>query len=194
MNKSELRERTLDVRRSLSTETVSVGSRAIVSRLKALPEFAQANCVLTYVSSKDNEVDTHGLIEDLLREGRTVLVPIAGRNRSMEWSRLLSLDELAAGRFGILEPPPEARRIEAAPDGSVVVVPGVAFTRDGWRIGYGGGYFDTFLARFTGTSIAIAFEAQLLNSIPADEHDVPIDIVVTERAVYRRHGGETAIS
>jgi len=186
MDKAEIRERMLQARRALADEVVAEKNRAIISRLEQLPEFAQAQAVLTYVSSKDNEVDTQGLIEDLLREGRMVLVPIAGRDRVMVWSRLLSLDELAKGRFGILEPPPEARRIMDPPGGAVAVVPGVAFTREGWRIGYGGGYFDTFLAGFAGTSIAIAFEAQMVESIPTDQHDVPMDMVVTEAAVYRR--------
>lgn len=186
MDKAEIRARSLQARRAMPYADVELKSRAIIERLMDLPEFTCTGAVLVYVSSKDNEADTHALIERLLAGQRTVLVPIAERDGAMSWSRILSLNELEPGRFGILEPRHEFRRIMDPPNDSVVIVPGVAFSPDGHRIGYGGGYFDRFLEQFTGTTIALAFDAQMVNHIPASEHDVPMDIILTETRVYRR--------
>nr|HPK00418.1 5-formyltetrahydrofolate cyclo-ligase [Candidatus Hydrogenedentota bacterium] len=115
-----------------------------------------------------------------------VLVPVTLGKGRMLWSRLESMEELAPAAFGVLEPRPEYRRDMAPPADSVVLVPGLAFTESGWRIGYGGGYFDRFLAEFPGTKIAIAYALQLIPEMPAEAHDIPMDIIVTESRVYRR--------
>jgi len=121
------------------------------------------------------------VIGHLLGEKKTVLVPIAQANRVLEWSHLTSLSELEPGRFGILEPKVECRRLVHPPrEGAVAITPGVAFTVRGYRIGYGGGYYDRFLSIFGGVSIGLAFEVQMAPAIPVGEFDVAVDYVVTE--------------
>ena len=186
MDKTELRKKYLEARRALSPQDAADRSAAVIERLESLAAFKRARAVLSYVSSKDNEVDTHSLIGRMLNKGRTVLVPIAQPDRAMEWSKLETLDELAPGRFGILEPRMESRRLMAPPPDSIVIVPGVAFTTDGHRIGYGGGYFDRFLASYKGTSIGVAFDLQIMEPIEMLTHDIPVDLVVTESHVYPR--------
>ena len=181
--KSELRRRCLEARRNMAPENVAAKSKAIADRLQDLTAFRQAKTVLCYVSSKDNEVDTQGLIAVLLAEGRTVLVPIAEPERQLTWSRLEALDELAPARFDILEPRSECRRMEAPPPHALVLVPGIAFTPDGYRIGYGGGYYDRFLVQHHGPKVALAFEQQLVPAFDRGPHDVPVDAVVTEQRV-----------
>lgn len=129
-------------------------------------------------------MDTGPLIEALLRAGRRVLVPIAEPGGGLVWSRLLCLDELANGRFGILEPRSECQRPTVPDPDAVVIVPGIGFTREGHRIGYGGGYYDRFLAGHPGPKIALAFDLQMLDSFRPEPHDVPVDAVITETAVY----------
>jgi len=184
--KAETRARYLTARRAMAHGKVAAWSEAILARLRTAPEFRDADTVLCYVSSKDNEVDTHGAIQWLLAEGRTVLVPIAEPEGVLGWSRIEGLDELARARFGILEPRPECRRMTAPPADAVVLVPGIAFAPDGCRVGYGGGYYDRFLAHHAGPAIALAFELQMVDAVDRDPHDVPVDAVVTEKAVYRR--------
>ena len=179
-SKRELREEYLGRRRAMSQDDVLSKSRLIHERMQELSEYASARTILTYVSSKDNEVDTLDLIESLLEEGKTVLVPIAEKNRVLVWSRLEALSELAPAQFGILEPLPEFRRLMDPPTDSVALAPGIAFTETGYRIGYGGGYYDTFLATFKGLKIGLAFEVQLLTNFPLEKHDRPVDIVITE--------------
>ena len=185
-DKAAIRSELLTKRRTLTRQEAGAKAKAIGERLESLTEYAVAERVLTYVSSKDNEVDTLGLIERAMIRGRPVGVPVSGPGGHLAWSRLHAIEELARGRFGILEPPPEYRRPLDPNFRDVVVVPGIGFTPDGERIGYGGGYFDRFLARFTGVSIGIAYAVQMVASFPCDAHDVPVDMVVTESEVYRR--------
>lgn len=189
--KAAIRREYLAARQALSAAEWAERSRAVLERLASVAEFRDATTVLTYVSSKDNEVDTQASIESMLTRGVCVVVPIAGEDCRLTWSRLESLSELGPGRFGILEPLPEFVRPTDPPDSAVVLVPGIAFTRDGYRIGYGGGYFDRFLADFGGVSIGLAFDLQILQRETTDAaslfqpHDAPVDIVVTESSTYR---------
>jgi len=159
---------------------------SIAANLAQLDEFRANVPLLSYVSSKDNEVDTLGIIRAAIARGREVLVPLSQPLGVLGWAGLCDLDELAEGRFGILEPKPDCCRIASPPDVAVCLVPGIAFTREGYRIGYGGGYFDRFLAQFQGISIGLAFELQLLQEITPETYDVPVNMVVTENNIYRR--------
>ena len=188
MSKAEVRQDRLEARRAMSPAEVARKSGAIVERLKTLPAFTSAEAFLCYVSSKDNEVDTHGLINWLLNARRMVLVPIAEPHGGLVWSRIRTLDVLLPGRFGILEPREAARRVMRPPPNSVVIVPGVAFTPDGYRVGYGGGYFDRFLAHYGGPIIGLAFDLQIVSYFEIETHDIPMDFLVTETAIYRNPG------
>lgn len=187
-SKREIRARMLAKRKALAPEEYAARSGAVLARLLTLPEFSRAPLVLTYVASKDQEVDTRPLFPRLSAEERGIGVPrVLGRG-AMEWRRVRQLSELAPGRFGILEPQDGSPVLESFPEGTVVLVPGIAFSRQGDRIGYGGGYFDRFLRRFSGIPIGLAFDFQVVKQLNADAHDVPVSIVVTESAVYCRTG------
>ncbi len=149
-----------------------------------MPCFHRSLLFLSYVSSKDNEVDTHTLIRDLLARRATVLVPVTQPGRVLVWSQLHELEDLAPGRFGILEPKQECLRLVPPPKGGVVIVPGVVFSTDCRRIGYGGGYFDRFLAQYEGTSIGLAFDCQIADDWVSEPHDIPVDFVVTESQLF----------
>jgi 5-formyltetrahydrofolate cyclo-ligase len=179
-DKAGIRAAALAARRALSPEAVAAKSAAITQRVRALDAFRTAPCVLSYVASKDNEADTHVLIDGLLREGRPVLVPVARPKGVMIWSALHDWDDLAEGRFGILEPRAECLRPTTPPPRSICLVPGVAFSEDGYRIGYGGGYFDRFLATFDGLAIGLAFREQMIPPWLPDPHDVAVGIVITD--------------
>lgn len=187
-NKSDIRRRYLELRRALSHQDAAEKSARIRERLQDLKEFQQAEVVLSYISSKDNEVDTQVLIETLLASEKDVLVPFTGANRTLAWSPIRALSELAPATFGILEPRADCQRVMEPPAGAVVLVPGIAFARDGYRVGYGGGYFDRFLADFAGLKIGLAYDFQIVDSLPHAAHDVPVDIIVTESHIHRCMG------
>jgi 5-formyltetrahydrofolate cyclo-ligase len=95
---------------------------------------------------------------------------------------------LVPGPYGILEPRRDTREYVVPPDDAPVIVPGIAFSPAGHRIGYGKGYYDRFLAAHHGLKLGLAYEMQIVPSIPSDTHDVPVDLVITETATYDCRG------
>jgi 5-formyltetrahydrofolate cyclo-ligase len=180
-SKSTLRERIRARLAELPATEVRAHSASVWERLAVLPAFPPAQSVMTYVSH-GNEIDTHGLIRQLLAMGRQVCVPaFAG-----EYVPAVIHDfdaDLVEGRFGILEP---KSVIPANPE--VWLVPGLAFDVKGNRLGRGGGFFDALLRRATGAKIALAHDFQLLDEVPAETHDVRVDFIVTESRVVNCKG------
>ena len=143
-----------------------------------------------------SEVRTHWLLPEPLEKGKRIVVPYCVGNE-LQVFLLESLDELAAGTYGILEPRPElralpSRRVEAGQI-DLVMVPGVAFDRRGGRLGHGKGYYDRFLPRLRPDVLAVgvAFECQLLGEVPMLPSDVFMDRVITEEAVCPGRGRST---
>ena len=143
-------------------EELSVGERcaideAIARKVAALPEVAAADGVFTYLSF-GAEVDTRELIQRAWEAGKTVCLPrVVPSTREMRWYAVESFDGLVRSSFGVEEPPDDPSRevrpaVFACP---VALVPGLAFDREGFRLGYGGGFYDTFLPAFPGTSIGL---------------------------------------
>jgi 5-formyltetrahydrofolate cyclo-ligase len=172
-------------------------SDAILARVVSLPEYVAANTAMWYVDI-GSEVRTRRRLDDALTSGKRIVVPYCtvddrGVTTLGLW-RLTSMDELAPGKWSILEPPSELRGKsgnEVDPSElDVVLTPGVAFTRDGARIGSGQGYYDRlFVAlRPEATVIGLAYECQLFPNLAVDPHDVYMDKVVTEKGVYQGRG------
>ncbi|MCR4412356.1 MAG: 5-formyltetrahydrofolate cyclo-ligase [Thermoguttaceae bacterium] len=168
-------------------------SRAICRRFADLAEFAAAPTVMLYVDIR-HEVRTREFIRSTLALGKRVVVPYCDGDE-LSLFHLHSLDELVPSVFGLLEPPAElralpARRIDIV-EVDLVMVPGVAFDRRGGRLGHGKGYYDRLLrrARRDTLRVGVAFECQVFPAVPMDEHDVPMDRLVTEAAVYARPTG-----
>lgn len=164
-------------------------SGLIRERIEQSPLYREADTLLVYVSAKDNEVDTHALIERARAAGKRILVPVMGAAKGeLRWSLLRQCADLVRVRFGLLEPAPGMELFLKPAPGAVCLVPGIAFTRDGRRLGYGGGYYDRFLGKFEGTSIGLAFEVQLAPCLPVTDRDHPVAHVVTEAAWYSAAG------
>lgn len=181
MQKALLRQEYRQIRHQLPPDGKAAADRAIARSFSSLSEYVAAENVLFYVSLPD-EVDTNGLIKDALSEGRQVLVPFM-EGGDISCSTISSLGELVPARHGVLEP-----KSPVPFDGEVglVVVPGLAFTKAGARLGFGKGCYDRFLATLPGVrKVALAYEAQMVDSLPLENHDVLVDIVVTEKQVFR---------
>jgi 5-formyltetrahydrofolate cyclo-ligase len=165
-------------------------SAAVIQRLTALPEYSAARTVLCYVSFR-SEVATRDFLLRMLEEGKRVVVPYCQASH-LELLRFAGFDDLTPGMLGILEPKAELRSQEdrraAVQEIDLFVIPGLAFDRQGGRLGYGKGYFDRLLrdARNDALLAAVAFECQLFDAVPMLPHDVRVDCVVTEAGVYRR--------
>jgi 5-formyltetrahydrofolate cyclo-ligase len=166
-------------------------SKQIVARFMSLPEYQRAKTVLFYVDVRA-EVRTRHSFEQALQSGKKIAVPWCTESVELALFHLQSLDELAIGTYKILEPKPELRtkpekQVEPK-ELDLVMVPGVAFDRRGARMGHGKGYYDKLLENVRpGTPlVALAFECQLFPEIPMAPHDVFMDKIVTEKAIYSK--------
>jgi 5-formyltetrahydrofolate cyclo-ligase len=178
--KKEIRIKVLAARDSLLPGQRTAKSREIEERLFSLPEFKAARIVLFFASFR-SEVDTGPMIRRALTFGKRVVLPkVKGTELELyeiaDWER-----DVSPGTWGI--PEPHENRPVRLDEIDLILVPGAAFDCQGNRLGYGAGFYDKLLSAFTKTTVALAFEAQIVPRVPAELHDIPIHKIMTERRV-----------
>ena len=168
-------------------------SRQIIKRLLAMPEYQSSGNVMWYVDVRD-EVRTRHALPIALASDREIVVPYCDGD-DLRLFRLHKIGDLLPGAFGILEPRQELRhdadRKVDPGELDFVVVPGVAFDRDGGRLGHGRGFYDRLLAQVDAetTLVGLAFECQIAAKVPISGHDVAMDWLVTQRRTLRCQNG-----
>ena len=176
--KERLRRETGAVSAALPEDYLRAACARITEKVLALPQYKAARVVMAYVS-QPREPDTKAIIRDALEAGKTVLLPRCYAGGRMEAYPIRDLAGLQPGKLGIPEPP-EPEDGEAVPKPDLVLVPCVAAAPHGIRLGHGAGYYDRFLAEHRGKSICLCFRAFLRGDLPAEETDVPVDLVITD--------------
>jgi len=179
MDKKTIREKISQIRMGLPKEAVLEKSKKIIDNLIGLEEYGDAEIVMSYVSL-DNEVDTKEFIKNELGLGKTIVVPFI-EDGCIEVSRL-NEPEFIKGNFGVLEPLKKERCDEKI---DMVIIPGIAFDETGSRIGFGKGCYDRFLEKCNALKIGLAFEEQIVEKILTEEHDQPVDMIITEKRIIR---------
>ncbi|MFZ5998791.1 MAG: 5-formyltetrahydrofolate cyclo-ligase [Nitrospirota bacterium] len=189
-DKARLRREVLSRRDVITTDIKRIKDAAIKKQLFALPEFNNARSVLFYASFK-SEVDTLALLPESLAHGKRVALPKVDRaSGTLILFEIKTMEELVPGYLGIPEPNlPEARIIDIT-DIDLVIVPGVAFDGQGNRLGYGKGFYDKLLSHTQVRTVALAYEEQVLNRIPAEAHDRTMDIIITDKRILYINGRE----
>ena len=143
-------------------------------------DIEKAENIMCFVSFR-NEVDTHKFIKHMLKNNKNIYIPIIdSKNKIMNISKLKSFDELEKGFYGILEPKEEFIRITDLEILDIVITPGVVFSKNNYRIGYGGGFYDKFFAnkKLKAKKIGLCFSEQIIESIPIDKYDIPVDYII----------------
>lgn len=178
--KQALRTQMSEKRKTLSPVLYAEKSQSIREKLKNLPDFQTAKRLLIYVS-KPEEVETHTLIKEALKENKAVFVPKL-KNQQIFICPLHHFEELEPGPHGILEP---CEVLEPAQPQAMdlILVPGLAFSSKGDRLGYGGGFYDRLLKECTGKKVGLAFHEQILDEVPVEHHDVTLDLIVTDQSI-----------
>lgn len=191
MNKDQLRARMLEIRDAIPRREKKLLDQRIRRHLFDWDVFHRAGSVFCYVSFR-SEVDTFPVISRVLADGKLLLVPrVDPVSRSMKAIVLESTDDLKPGFYGILEPV-SPKELSGGLD--LVIAPGCAFTPGGDRLGYGGGYYDRFLASRLGTGgviCSLAYERLVLPTLPVKKTDIPVDYVITEAGVLRTEGNRS---
>lgn len=189
--KRELRARLKAIRKDLGAERRAQLDEAIQANVVALAEFAEAEVVLAYLDFGP-EVRTRGIIRAAWDAGKVVALPwcVPGTHE-MRWFKVTSFDDLVRSKLGMDEPVPDSANEQLLTTGErmLALVPGLTFDPHGNRMGYGGGFYDTFNATFGGTGVGLCREAQMSEDLCGegviDSHDLPVQIVVTESRVLR---------
>lgn len=184
--KKDLRAQCRRFRDRLAPEQKAAMDAAILARLSQLGEYLAARVIFAYVS-KPQEVDTRAMITRALAGGRRVAVPrCEPRTVGMSFYVIRSPEDLAPGSYGVPEPDPgRCAPSDPGEAGALCVVPGLSFDSQGYRLGYGKGYYDRFLAGFGGVSVGLCYSGCVRWSLPHGYYDRPVDILVTEKYVRR---------
>jgi 5-formyltetrahydrofolate cyclo-ligase len=185
LDKKTIREQILQERSQLTESAHRSHSRKIIDLLKATKYYKEAKVVMCFVSFND-ELDTHQFIKEALAEGKRIIVPITVQaTKELIPSELKDFSELEPGYYNILTPKKEFIRPVEQSEIDLVVVPGVVFDPFGYRVGYGGGYYDRFLHSIARTvpKIAVGFGMQLVDRVPRESFDIPVDMIITEKGV-----------
>ena len=182
--KKKVRQELIKRRKSLSKEDVFEKSKDIKNRLFGLNEFKESSNILFYVSY-DNEVFTHDMIKESMKNKKNVIVPISDKiNRCLILSELKNWEDLEQGSFGILEPRKEKIKEIPIEKIELIIVPGVGFDEMGNRIGHGKGFYDNLLRNSKNIPhIGLAFKSQIVKEIPTKSYDLPVNKILTEKRV-----------
>lgn len=183
--KRELRAKYKRARASIPEGLKAELDKKLTERFLALEEYRACSTLFIYVSSPI-ECDTSRIIADAFSSGRRVAVPRCGeKSGDMDFYYITSLGDLEPGKFGIMEPVPE--KCEKAEDLSagLCVVPGLCFDLQGYRIGFGKGYYDRFLQRFGGVTVGVCYYKCIQNDLPTGVYDKTVDILLTEKFINR---------
>ena len=176
-------------RRSVSDQVAAAAARMLAAQLATAPEIELAGCIGFYAALPD-ELPTRACFESLRRQGRECVFPRMQGERSLVFHRVDAWEQLRSGRLGVAEPGASAPLRNPGP-GDVVLVPGVAFDAGGHRLGRGSGCYDAAFppgAASPPLLFGIAYEFQLVDSVPHGSQDRRVDAIVTERTI-RRIGG-----
>ncbi|MBO5227406.1 MAG: 5-formyltetrahydrofolate cyclo-ligase [Lachnospiraceae bacterium] len=177
-DKITLRKQILSMRKGLTSKQIKEKSVRVIENIIVTAEYKNATCIYAYMPAK-GEVDVTSLIEEAWHDGKKVAVPKV-IDKDMIFYYIKSFDDLESGYFGILEP---KEGLEAAAcENALLIIPGVAFDKEGHRIGYGGGFYDRYLEEHAGHFVmAPAYDFQVVDRIVVEEHDIGVDMVVSER-------------
>lgn len=185
--KADLRSLYKKKRMQLPEKIKNSMDSSILNRVTALKQYKSSKQVFTYVS-KDIEVDTIEFIKKALKDGKKVGVPrCITDKRLMEFYYIESLSQLESGAFGVLEPDPSKCRSVTDFSNGFCIVPGLSFDSDGFRLGYGKGYYDRFLARFGGITVGLCYCNCMRWKLPHGYFDKPVNFVITEKYFRKIH-------
>lgn len=188
-DKPSLRQTLRTRRRAIPTETAQSAARQVALCATALPGWPQLKSIALYLAS-DGELNPEPLVTACRAAGKQVYLPVVGENASLRFRRWRTSDQLTPNRYGIPEPPTSAPELTAA-ELDLVLLPLVAWDRQGGRLGMGGGYYDRALAAAPNTRrLGLAYAMQEVDAVPIDTWDVCLDGVLTECGLWLRQTPE----
>ena len=183
--KNIIRSEMLESRLAVSPDVLADAQEKMTARFIKLASFRFADTILLYSAIK-GEPDVTAIIAEAKKAGKRIAFPKCYPDElRMEYRFVDSAGELASGAYGIPEPPDSAELYVPSPDKhDICIVPAVCYDRNGYRIGYGRGYYDRFLAGFGGTAVGFTLSELLAERLPRGKFDKKVDIIITEKGVF----------
>lgn len=181
--KQALRRQMRARRAALSLAERAAQADQIAQRVLANPAYRAAETIFCYCATQE-EIDTRAILTDAFARGKRVCVPLCQTRGVMTAREISGLDALCPGAYGILEPAPDSPVVP--PDKiDLCVIPCLCTDTDGYRLGYGGGYYDRFLAQTDAVRAVLCAEDRVLTQpLPREKTDLPCDLIFTERQVF----------
>lgn len=178
VEKARLRKQLLDQRDGLSPDFIKIASSKIQDNLRKIENYRNAKLIGGY-NAVGSEVRTQDILQEILNAGKELALPKVEKD-DLVFKKITSFSDLEVGNFSVMEPKDRCEEIKRL---EVILVPAIALTRQGFRLGYGFGYYDRYLHGKHSKKIALAYSKQIIKTIPHDGHDVKVDCIVTEDEV-----------
>lgn len=183
--KSELRKKLLLKRKSLSKEYIRISDELIYEKLIALEKYRNSKNIFCYVSMT-GEVSTLKFLKKVLLDNKNLFIPLCLNENIIEARQIKSIDELVVGKFGILEPPRNSLKINLE-EIDFSVIPCISANKNGYRLGYGGGYYDRFYKeKYIDNTFILCREQMIYEDIPIEIHDIKFKHVLTEKELSNK--------
>ncbi|WP_179194782.1 5-formyltetrahydrofolate cyclo-ligase [Bacillus sp. EAC] len=185
MEKKHIRTSMIKNIKELSKLDRDKRSKQIIDQLMEIDVWKNADIVATTMPM-EHEINTNYLIQSCWMQNKTVVVPKCNhKTREMQFFKIKSFSDLQVGYFGIQEPIEDSCEKISKENIDLIVVPGVAYTIKGDRLGYGGGFYDRYLENYNGDLVSLAYEIQIIETIPTEKHDCSIPIIITETSTIK---------
>ncbi|WP_339250554.1 5-formyltetrahydrofolate cyclo-ligase [Sporosarcina sp. FSL W8-0480] len=185
MGKLTKRKQVLSIMKDMDASEYARKSSVIVNHLIDSKEYSKAETIGVTIS-RFPEVDTISLIETAWKAGKKVAVPKCDSStREMDFRIITSFDDLETVYMDLKEPAIGKTESVAKAAIDLQIVPGVVYSDEGYRIGFGGGYYDRYLTDYEGERLSLAFEVQTAYDIPVEEHDIPVNKIITENGIIQ---------
>lgn len=185
LNKKDARKFFLAQRSTLTKEQIKVYSAQLSKLLCMSEEFKNADTVLFYYPTR-NEPELFEAMTVATAAGKNIAFPISVTDTlTLDFRKVSSPDDLICGAYSISEPRTDAEKATFSKN-SLCVVPALAFDKKGFRLGYGKGYYDRFLSSFPGVSVGLCFDGFLSDSLPTDDNDIAVNILITNTGVFEK--------
>ncbi len=182
--KSNIRKDYLEKRNKLKEDEILNLSNIICEKILNTNSYEQADSIFTYINM-GSEVQTINIINKSINDKKIIAVPLIIGKHNMVFIKINSFDGLVKNKLGIYEPVFDKNKIVDSNDKSLIIVPGVVFAENGYRIGYGGGYYDKYLSENVYMkAIGAAYNIQIAKSVPIDDYDIRLDCIVTEKEIF----------
>lgn len=181
-SKSELRKKYLHIREAMPDEIYFSASKEIARLFTESDFYKNAETVLLYMSIK-KEVDTHSLSQKVFSDKKAVALPVSFPDGKMTFRYITQETSLTCGNFSVPEPPKSAPEYKYS-EKTLCIVPGIAFDRKGYRLGYGKGYYDRYLASSRVFTVGFCFDEVFTEELPHESTDIACDAIITQKGIF----------